>query len=165
VAALALSATAWAGTGPIRTGFYTYLSDVPSARITMHVRAHDSVPDLVLVCFPKNTALTAGDRNQYVVVKMPKVTIKGARISYRGQATVTAKATGEKVAETYLHVDLRHEDHGPVDDYEHPHLRRAWIGTVSVRACTSRSLVNWGVVYLWGPVRGDDDQPAARGES
>lgn len=151
VAALVLSGTAWAGSGAIRMGFYTYLGDVPSARITMHVRARDSVPDLVLVCFPKDTSLTAGNTNQYVVVKMPKVTIRDDRISYRGQAVVTAKATGKKVATTSLRVNLRHDD-GPVYHDGHMRLRRAWIGTVSVQVCTRRSLVNWGVVYLWGPV-------------
>jgi hypothetical protein len=154
--AVALPANAGASSTPIATGYYAANVKIPSADIEFHVRAHSTVPDLALVCFPKDPSLVAGSGEAQLAVHMPKQTIKDNRITFSGMVKVTAAASTKKVAEQKLAINIHHVT-GPVYNYTYEGEKhsetRAWEGTVSSPAC--KKIPAGGQVKLYGPVPGE----------
>jgi hypothetical protein len=155
---LALPAEAAAATVPIKTGYYADLIKVRSAEVTFHVRTHDSVPDLVVICEnPTDPSWLAGTAEGAIAVHMPKEIVRGGKITYDGPARVTPGYAGAKtVGTSKVRINLHHVD-GPVLRYTFEGLKhaetRAWVGTVSTTAC--KSLPLGGQTKLYGPVAGE----------
>jgi hypothetical protein len=154
--AVALPANAGAASTPIKTGYYAANVKIPSADIEFHVRAGNVVPDLALVCFPKDPALVADSGEAQLAIHMPKETIKGNSIVFSGTVKVTAAANTKTVAEDKLSINIHHVT-GPVYNYTFEGVKhsetRAWEGTVSSPAC--RRIPAGGQVKLYGPVPGE----------
>jgi hypothetical protein len=155
--AIALPALADAGAQPIKTGFYSSLTGVPSSDVEFHVRAGEAVPHLSLGCMPADPSLTLETSYANIAVIAPKLRIRDGRISYHGPAKVTLDYAGApKIAVTTLNLTGHHVN-GPVHHYtfEGKHLQQttAWKGTATSPACTN--LPRGGGFTLFGPVPGE----------
>jgi hypothetical protein len=155
--AVTLPALADASAQPIKKGFYSSLSGVPSSDVEFHVRSGDTIPDLSLGCSPADQSLTEATSYANIAVIAPKLQIRGGSISYHGPAIVTLDyARAPKIAETTLNLSGHHVK-GPVHHYtyEGKHLQEttAWKGTATSPACTQ--LPRAGGFTLFGPVPGE----------
>src|ERR1700722_15499236 len=82
--AAALPAAARAATAPIKTGYYADLVGGPSSAVTFHLRAHNTIPDLVVDCYPADTQLINGTAAGAIFLRLPTVKLTGDRFSFNG---------------------------------------------------------------------------------
>ena len=155
--AIALPALADASARPIKTGFYSSLTGVPSSDVEFHVRSGETIPHLSLGCAPADPSLTQNTSYAGIAVIAPKLRIRNGRISYHGPAKVTLDYLGApEIAETTLNL-IGHHVNGPVHHYtfEGKRLQQttAWKGTATSPACTK--LPRAGGFTLFGPVPGE----------
>jgi hypothetical protein len=154
--AATLPAAAGASTQPIQTGYYADLIGVPSSAVTFHLRAHNTIPDLVVDCYPADTQLINGTAAGAIFVRLPAIKLTGDHFSFNGTARVTLNTGTAKVATTKLRISAHHVN-GPVRHYtfegEAHTETRAWVGTVSSPAC--KTLGAHGTFKLYGPVSGE----------
>jgi hypothetical protein len=155
--AVALPALADASAQPIKTGFYSSLTGVPSSDVEFHVRSGEAIPRLSLGCLPADPSQTQNTSYASIAVIAPKLRIRAGRISYRGPAEVTLAYLGApKIAETTLNLSGHHVN-GPVHHYtfEGKRLQQttAWKGAATSPACTK--LPRGGGFTLFGPVPGE----------
>jgi hypothetical protein len=156
-AAVVLPALADASAQPVKNGFYSSLTGVPSSDIEFHVHSGGAIPHLSLGCMPADPSLTQNTSYAGIAVIAPKLRIRNGRISYRGPAKVTLDYLGApKIAETTLNLSGYHVN-GPVHHYtfEGKRLQQttAWKGTATSPACTQ--LPRGGGFTLFGPVPGE----------
>lgn len=154
---VALPALADARVQPIKTGFYSSLTGVPSSDVEFHVRSGATIPNLSLGCLPADPSLTQNASYANIAVIAPKLRIRSGRISYHGPAKVTLDYLGApKIAETTLTLSGHHVT-GPVHRYTFEGQRlqatTAWKGTATSPACTK--LPRRGGFTLFGPVPGE----------
>ena len=155
--AVAVPALADASAQPVKTGFYSSLTGVPSSDVEFHVRSGETIPRLGLGCLPADQSLTQNTSYASIAVIAPKLRIRNGRISYHGPAKVTLDYLGApKIAETTLNLSGHHVN-GPVRHYtfegEHLQETTAWKGTATSPACTK--LPRGGGFTLFGPVPGE----------
>jgi hypothetical protein len=155
--AFALPALADARAQPVKTGFYSSLTGVPSSDVEFHVRSGDTIPHLSLGCLPADPSLTQNTSSAGIAVIAPKLRIRNGRISYHGPAKVTLDYAGApKIAETTLNLSGLHVN-GPVHHYtfegKRLHETTAWKGSATSPACTK--LPRGGGFTLFGPVAGE----------
>jgi hypothetical protein len=155
--AVTAPALANARTQPVKNGFYSSLTGVPSSDVEFHVRASENIPNLSLGCLPADPSLTQSTSYAGIAVLAPKLQIRNGRISYHGPAKVTLDYRGApKIAETTLNLSASHVT-GPVHHYTFEgnrlQLTTAWKGTATSPACTK--LPRNGGFTLFGPVPGE----------
>jgi hypothetical protein len=139
----------------IKNGYYADLVGVRSSEVTFHVRRHNRIPDLALVCAPTNAAYQTTTID--IAVHVPALHINSGRFTYHGTATITASYGGApRLGTTTLTISAHHVN-GPVHHYvfEGNHLSEttAWKGKVSSPACNA--LPKHGGLTLFGPVPGE----------
>src|ERR1700679_1131883 len=75
--AAALPVAARASTAPIKTGYYADLVGVPSSSVTFPLRPHNTIPDLVVDCYPADTQLINGTAAGAIFLRLPTVKLTG----------------------------------------------------------------------------------------
>lgn len=155
--AVTLPVLADARAQPVKNGFYSSLTGVPSSDVEFHVRSGETIPRLSLGCLPADPSLTQNTSYAGIAVIAPKLRVQNGRISYHGPAKVTLDYLGApKIAETTLNLSGDHVN-GPVHHYSFEGKRlqetTAWKGTATSPACTK--LPRNGGFTLFGPVPGE----------
>lgn len=151
VAALPVGAAAT----KVKTGYYSTLVGVKSTTVEFHVRKHNRIPDLSIICVPSDPSQSTTTVD--IAVKPPRLSLSNGRFSYHGPATITeAYAGAPKIGTTTMRIQADHVN-GPVHYYTFEnhrlHETTAFKGTASSPGC--KSLPRGGAFTLFGPVPGE----------
>jgi hypothetical protein len=139
----------------VKTGYYSTLVGVKSTTVEFHVRKHNRIPDLALICVPSDPSQSTSTVD--IAVHPPALRLTNGQLSYHGVATITeAYAGAPKITTTTVTIKGTHVN-GPVHYYTFENRRlhetTAFKGTASSPACSS--LPRRGAFTLFGPVAGE----------
>lgn len=154
-AALPTTAGALSSAKAVKTGFYSTLVGVKSTTVEFHVRKHNRIPDLALLCVPSDPSQSTTSVD--IAVHPPALRLSNGHFSYHGPATITeAYAGAPKITTTTVTIKGSHVN-GPVHFYTFEnrrlHQTTAFKGTASSPACSS--LPRRGAFTLFGPIAGE----------